>query len=342
MTTAHIQLGSIVSALGDWADAVLIYTRTNEAVDGAIEILFTMTQNVYEVFALPVTAAAGIYIALLGWGIVTGTIAMTQREISIRLLKIIVIIALLQLFGSYGAALYDTVWEIPESVADFFARQLSPLLNVLGLVDISSMDGLAAGYSGLCSLFGARAAEAYSESSSTGTMIYLISLAPLVVTMLSIYIAKFVSAVLFLVAPVVFIFSLTLGGVSSNSGTTMLMNWFKAIAVTFFVVILVYIIGTIGIVTAGRLINEILVVDGVSSFANAGLSFLAGLFGGGDGYNYNAYSLPSVAPVVIVSLLTVVMLSQAVSIANGILGISVMNTQQATSFLQIGALNAAR
>ena len=139
-------------------------------------------------------------------------------------------------------------------------------------------------------------------------------MSPLFVINISIILAKVISAVLFLIAPVIFILSLM--GFQNNY----LAAWFKAILLTFLTVIIVFVVGTV-----------VLDIVQTELFALRDLPYEEG----------KPVSIVTFAPLGVLSVFGVVIISQATSIASTIIGAAPINTQQATGFLQIAALQGA-
>ena len=139
-------------------------------------------------------------------------------------------------------------------------------------------------------------------------------MAPIFVINISIIIAKVISAVLFFIAPIIFILSLL--GLQNNY----LSAWFKAILLTFLTVIIVFVVGVFVL----DIVDEQLV-----KLIN--LPYVAG----------EPLSIVKFAPLGVLSIFGVVIVSQATTIASSIIGAAAINTQQATGFLQIAALQGA-
>ncbi len=315
----------------DWLNTLLVYEVTETSLSAALERLFDIFGDVLDTFWLPVQAAAAIYIAMIGYALLTGMISLSARDVAIRFAKVIGIIFLMRTFSIYGADLFERVWAIPDSIGDYFARQIAPILDFPGVSSIATLDSLAALYSGVAEIVSNQVSQSKPEnvSSKWGFWTWLITMVPLALTIISIFIAKFVAAMLFLASPVVFILSLTLGSIK---GTNILMSWFKALAMTFLTVIFVYIVGITCMAMMARYMAALIAFDVGTSFIE-GLG-LTGAFGA-------KYTLVHLAPLGIMAVFTIVLLSQATNVAGSLLSIAAINTQQLTSFAQVGALQAA-
>jgi len=313
----------------EWLDTALIYTVTETSLNGALDRMFGILGDILNAFWVPVQAAAAVYIALMGYALMSGAISMPAREVAVRFAKVIGIIFLMRTFSLYGDDLFARAWAIPDAISDFYAAEIAPILNFPGAVGISTMDSLAGLYSAASQLLSTNVTEVHSDSAKWGFWTWVITMAPLALTIVSVFIAKFVAALLFLVSPIVFILSLTIGNFNN---TNILMSWFKALAMTFITVIFVYIVGITCMAMMARYMLALV------AFTEVGGGFI-GLFGlelvGGE------YTLIHLAPLGVMAVFTIVLLSQATNVAGSIMGIAAINTQQMTSFAQIGALQAS-
>lgn len=328
----------------NWLDSQFVYDVVDDTFNTALETMFGVFGQVLNTFWVPVQVAAAIYIALIGYSVMTGAISMSGRDVAIRLFKVVTIIFLVRTFSIFGDNLFNSAWSIPNNIADFFALQLAPILQLPGIdaipglssaaSGIETLDSLATLYSGLSSLVSSQVAEAHSESFTWGFGSWVIAMAPLAVTLVAIYVAKFVAALLFLVSPIVFIISLLMGFGSNN---TVLLSWFKALVMTFLTVILVYIVGVVCLSMMARYMAALLIYDVAGGVVSGVAEFfgISGILG-------QKYTLVHLAPLGVFAMFTIVLISQATSFAGAIMGVAGISTQQATSFMQIGALQAAR
>ena len=236
--------------------------------------------------------------------------------------------------GFLGLTLFNTVWEIPEAIGSFFVDRMSPFISSSSGGGLLALLGLTAGgnpFDGFMDIYANSANQIASESSARpgaaendlGLVTWVVLMAPMFLTTIAIFIAKFISAVLFLIAPIVFGFSFL--GFKNN----FLTSWFKALAATFLTAILVHIIGSAALSIVLFEMMQLIDNDGLGSFFNPAAAASG------------QWSLPALAPSGILSLFAVMLLSQAPSISSSIVGVAAANSQQATSFIQIGALQAA-
>ncbi|MEP1229523.1 MAG: type IV secretion system protein [Litorimonas sp.] len=328
----------------NWFEISSVYSSVSTTVDLALIAMFSIVGDVANSFSIFVTAMAVIYVALMGYSVMSGMIKITAREMGSKFAKIVFILFILNLLttsgGLLGLSLYNQVWEIPEGIGAFFADRLSPfintsagggllgsVLNFLGLGVDNAFDGLMDSYARQVTIIGSSVSAAPGGGETLGLIIWFALMAPMFLTTISIFIAKFVSAVLFIIAPLVFGFSLL--GFTNN----FLMSWLRSLAVTFLTAILVFIIGAASL--------SIVMVEMLQLIANdGGGSFLTVVSGGGVPPG-SEWSIPAIAPSGILALFALMLVTQAPSIASSIVGVAATNSQQATSFIQIGALQAA-
>ena len=315
----------------EWLDTALIYTVTETSLNGALDRMFGILADVLNAFWVPVQAAAAVYIALMGYALMSGAISMPAREVAIRFAKVIGIIFLMRTFSIYGDDLFNRAWAIPDAISDFYAREIAPILEFPNLVGIGNMDALAGFYSVAAENLSQEVTSAHNNSQKWGFWTWVITMAPLALTVVSVFIAKFVAALLFLVSPIVFILSLTIGNFNNSN---ILMSWFKALAMTFITVIFIYIVGITCMAMMGRYIVALVAFDAVASSPILDIFGLGGALGA-------KYTLVHLAPLGIMTMFTIVLLSQATNVAGSIMGIAAISSQQMTSFAQISALNAA-
>lgn len=287
-----------------------LYDRTQGSVENTIDNIFTLTYFVTKSFNPIITIVAGVYIALIGYALISGYIVMSGREAAVRFSKIILIIVLANFFTTYTGRLYEFVWQVPTAIGDFLAGHIAQdgtgKTSFNDLMDKHSVAGTQ---------IGKKYAQGHHvDKQGLAIGAWAISMSPLFVINISIILAKVISAVLFLIAPVIFILSLM--GFQNNY----LAAWFKAILLTFLTVIIVFVVGTV-----------VLNIVQTELFALRDLPYEEG----------KPVSIVTFAPLGVLSVFGVVIISQATSIASTIIGAAPINTQQATGFLQIAALQGA-
>ena len=98
-----------------------LYDRTQGSVENTIDNIFTLTYFVTKSFNPIITIVAGVYIALIGYALISGYIVMSGREAAVRFSKIILIIVLANFFTTYTGRLYEFVWQVPTAIGDFLS-----------------------------------------------------------------------------------------------------------------------------------------------------------------------------------------------------------------------------
>lgn len=175
--------------------------------------------------------------------------------------------------------------------------------------------GLMNEHSAMATEIGKKYAEDHVKNQELAVGAWAVSMAPVFVINIAIIIAKVISAILFFVAPIVFILALI--GVQQNY----LGAWVKAILVTFLTVIIVYVVGVF--------------------ILNLMKPQMIELINTQSGNTDSPISITKLAPVGVLAIFGVIIVTQATSIASSIIGAAAINTQQATGVLQIGALQGA-
>jgi len=307
-----------------------IYTKVTTVVDLLINLLFRLTDDVANVLTPGVTAAAAVYVALMGYAYISGWVAMSQRELAIRFGKLILVLFLLQAFTGFTGSTFDAIWAIPEAVGDFIASRIFPLYN-LGPITTLLGGGSATDFEGLVNISGIASSiiaeqvgQANSQKTAYPVIVWAISMAPVALVIISILMARIISALLFVIAP--FILILSLLGFQNN----FLYSWFKALLSTFVTVIIVYAIGTVGVLMVLAQMALLFIPD---------LSTLIATLTGGS--TEVLFSLPRLAPLGITAIFVVMLITQIPQIASALIGVAVVSTQQATSFIQVAALQTA-
>jgi len=307
-----------------------IYTKVVSVVDIFINILFRLTDDVATALTTGVTAAAAIYIALMGYAYMSGWIAMSQRELAIRFGKVILILVLLRTLTGFSAGSFEAIWAIPESVGDFIASKIFPLYD-LGPINLLLGSGSPADFEGLVNISGIgssviadQVGVVHGHDSKYPVIVWALSMAPIALVIISILIAKIVTAVLFVIAP--FILILSLLGFQNN----FLYSWFKVLLSTFVTVIIIYAVGTIGVMMVLAQMALLFIPD---------ISTLITFLSGPD--IEVLFSLPRLAPLGITAVFVVMLITQAPQIAAALIGAASISTQQATSFIQVAALQSA-
>lgn len=309
-----------------WLDVAQIYTTVRLIVEAAIAIMFLAADDVANGFSPLLTSMAGIYIALMGYALMSGWINMTMREAAVKLSKVILVLVLFEIFKNFGTNIYAAVWSIPEGIGGFIAERFSPLVglgaaSVLGIPIVTDFDVLMNTYSNMATTIAEEVSDV--QSGPVGLMSWAIMMAPMFMMTVSILLAKVISAVLFLIAPIVF--AMSLFGFSNN----FLMSWAKGLLLTFLTVIIVFILGTVGLTMVMVEMLVLISTNGTGGFVAAALGS-------------PAWSIPAMAPAAILAMFALILITQATSIASSIIGVAAINTQQAQGFMQIAALNAAR
>jgi len=297
----------------DFEEVTNLYRTTLTAVDATVQRIFDLTAIANGVFWPTLIAVSTIYIALMGYAIISGWVVMSGREAAVRFSKVVLILILANLFTNYAGNLYNLAWEAPTSIGNFFANSLDSL-SFFSFVFGSEFDTLMNEHAALSTSIGMNFAEGHADNKTIAVMTWAISMAPVFVITIAIIMAKVISAVLFLIAPVVFILSLL--GIQNNY----LGAWAKAIALTFLTVIIVFIMGTV--------VLDI-VHDELLSMATRAFD--------AD----KPISIVEFAPLGVLSIFGIILISQATTIASSIMGVAAINTQQATGFMQIGAIQTA-
>lgn len=285
-----------------------LYETTQLNVDESIKKIFSVTDIVTLEFSPIIVSAAAIYIALMGYALVSGYIVLNGKEAAIRFSKVVLIILLTRFFIHTGLV-YEAVWKIPNAIGDFLTSTFN------GDGGKTKFKSLMDDHSKSATYVGQKYAQDHKPGDhglAIGT--WAITMAPIFVINISIIIAKVISAVLFFIAPIIFILSLL--GLQNNY----LSAWFKAILLTFLTVIIVFVVGVFVL----DIVDEQLV-----KLIN--LPYVAG----------EPLSIVKFAPLGVLSIFGVVIVSQATTIASSIIGAAAINTQQATGFLQIAALQGA-
>lgn len=287
-----------------------LYDTTKTEVDETIESMFQMLEFVMNEFHPVIFSVAVIYVALMGYGIISGHIVLSGKDAATRFSKVILILFIVSLFSSFSGNLYKAVWQVPESIGDFLAATLEFGYRA-GESEFKEFMDL---HSEIATQIGQKYSQEHKSQKGLAIGVWAISMAPVFVINISIILARVISAVLFFISPVVFILSLM--GIQNNY----LAAWFKAILLTFLTVIIVFIVGTFVLdIVHGQLV------------ALHKLPYEP----------KSPVSLIDFAPLGVLSVFGVVIISQATTIASSIIGAAPINTQQATGFLQIAALQGA-
>lgn len=297
----------------DFDNVNQLYTQTNAEVNATVQNIFDLAGLAMAVFNPTLIIVSTIYIALMGYAIISGWIVMSAREAATRFSKVVIVLILANLFTNYAGDMYDFAWRAPVAIGDFFASSLDSL-SLYSLVFGSEFDSLMNQHSLHATSIGQNFAKQYPEKQSIAIAAWGISMAPVFVITISIIIAKVISAVLFIIAPVVFILALL--GLQNNY----LMTWVKAIALTFLTVIIIYILGT---VVLDIVFDQLIAMASRAYDAETPINLI------------------EFAPLGVLSVFGIILVSQATTIASSIMGMAAINTQQATGFMQIGALQSA-
>jgi len=303
--------------MGDWIINLTIYTRTKIVIDAFIDVLFGIIDNFASDITTAVTATAAVYIALMGYAVISGAVSMTQREAAMRLGKVVFIIFLLQTFGSMTGSAFENTWEVAESVGNYLADEIFPAFSAVSGITIPGMsaatdfDSLVDFNTGVSAWLAQEVGG--SNSGMYPVLVWAFAMAPAVLTVVTLFLAKVVLAVLFICAPIVFILSLL--GVQYN----FLTAWFKALISTYVTAIIVYVIGTFGIMI---------------TMIQMGTTLLLTLGGGGT-------SVPEMTPLGITAIFSTILITQAPNIAASFIGVATVSAQQATSFMQTAVLQGA-
>ena len=297
----------------NYEEAGDVFATMQNSIDPLIESIFGIVERVFSYFYLPVTFSAMIFIALIGYAMMSGYIVMSGREIAVKFSKVILVLIALQVFSTAAVDVYQFAWSVPDSLASVFVTAIDssvPSSEWIG----SPFGVLVAEHTGYSTDIAIAYTQAGADATTTN-IIWMISMAPLGVILLTYAIAKIVSAALFVTAPIVLILSLT------SVQTPYIMSWVKALLVTLVTVMLLFLLGTIVLMLLREQWSEV-----VASVTASG----------------NPITIPAIYVYALLCLFGVVIVGQCTSIASSIIGAAAINTQQGTSLMQIAALNAAR
>ncbi len=302
-----------------------IYADVMNAIGRPIDKLFVAIMVAFNQFSAPILAAAAIYVALLGYTIMAGKVSMSMHEAAVKISKVVLIIVLVNAYGTSLIDIYKAFWQIPAVLTKYFINVVAPgavhgnlidwgslsfsalLGNVPDLTDM--VDRYANACSGLLGKFVVNQGAAAGMSDMFMWMIYM---APVVVAMIIIIMAKFTSVLLVLVGPVVFFASLI--GYNNNY----LMLWFRQLLVMALTVILTFLI--FGVV----------------------LTMLTGMAENIATLPTQDIEIATLFPLAVMSVVGFVLISQAPALAGSLLGAAGINTGQITGLVQLAAMRSAK
>lgn len=287
-----------------------IYDMFITSADTPIYTLLDAAGNVFDGFAGPVMVTAAIYVALMGYSIMSGKVGMSLNEAAVRISKLVLIIVFVTSYFWFSKIFYNAFWTVPTYVANFFLGALDPSISYGAATTIAGTSGsFVVQNPDLTSLV-----DAYSQAilqligdftvvhqgaSGTGFVIWLMYMAPVVAAMMIIIVAKIVSVLLFILAPLVFTASLI--GYSNH----FLLGWFRQLIVLSLTVIIAYIL----------FVLVLSMVSGAATFAYDNASQLSGASGG-----YKNITIPVLFPVFALSFIGLMLILQAPLLANRIIG----------------------
>ncbi|VAW00403.1 hypothetical protein MNBD_ALPHA06-1736 [hydrothermal vent metagenome] len=300
-----------------------VYDTFITSADAPIYTLLDAAGNVFAGFAGPVMVTAAIYVALVGYSIMSGRVAMSLNEASVRISKLVLIIVFVTSYFWFAKIFYNAFWTVPTYVANFFLGALDPSISygaattVAGTSDsfviqnpelTSLVDDYAEAILQLIGDFTA----VHKGAAGTGFVVWLVYMAPVVAAMMIIIVAKIVSVLLFILAPLVFTASLI--GYSNH----FLLGWFRQLVVLSLTVIIAYIL----------FVLVLSMVSGAATLAYDNATQLSGAYSG-----YKNITIPVLFPVFALSFIGLVLILQAPLLANRIIGAFglVNNQARATS-----------
>ena len=170
-----------------------LYETTQLNVDESIKKIFSVTDIVTLEFSPIIVSAAAIYIALMGYALVSGYIVLNGKEAAIRFSKVVIIILLTRFFIHTGLV-YEAVWKIPNAIGDFLTSTFN------GDGGKTKFKSLMDDHSKSATYVGQKYAQDHKPGDhglAIGT--WAITMAPIFVINISIIIAKVISAVLFFI-----------------------------------------------------------------------------------------------------------------------------------------------
>ncbi len=287
-----------------------VYDTFIASADTPIYQLLDAAGSVFDGFAGPVMVTAAIYVALIGYSIMSGKVAMSLNEAAVRISKLVLIVVFVTSYFWFAKIFYNVFWTVPTYIANFFLGALDPSISYSAATTVDGTSGsfviqnpnltsLVDDYSrAILKLIG-DFTVVHKGASGTGFVVWVVYMAPVVAAMMIIIVAKIVSVLLFILAPLVFTASLI--GYSNH----FLLGWFRQLIVLSLTVIIAYIL----------FVLVLSMVSGAANFAYDNATQLSGAFGG-----YKNITIPVLFPVCALSLIGLMLIIQAPLLANRIIG----------------------
>lgn len=302
----------------EWEVPNAVFNQVLEPVNAGVESIFNLVGNVFGAMHLPIMVAAAIYIALMGYALISGYITLSAREAATRISKVVLVLIIAGFFRGYGTGLYDFFWELPLDLAGYVCDFLGVSYSASGgTADDPGFQVLIDAHSTSVT----HVSERFSQDHQTGNMIapmifWFLMMAPVLVFIITIVLAKTISAVVIMMGPIVLILALL------SLPYNFLMSWLKLLLMVFVTAIFAYIFAAFCLAILDGMMTDLLA-------ARPGTSPDTKIF------------VQDIFPIIAVSIFGVVLISQATTIATALGGVAGYSSQQGTSFLQLGAMQAA-
>ena len=296
------------------------YSTIMHIADKPIGQLFKVAGNMFDPLQEPVEAAAAVYVALLGYTLLTGKVTMSMHEAFVRISKVVLVIIVFGFYTTNMDKFYQGFWDIVIGVTSKFIDVVTSgsVTGILGNDGVGGfyartpdMDALVNGYQQSLMKLMKIAVDGKIITDTADFIFIALFMAPVLVGTLIVIVAKFITLLLVVVAP--FIAFMMLIGYSNNY----LSAWIKQLLVTGLTVIITYMIFAVVILMLSTLTADIINKSG------------------------NNLSVPELFPLAIMSVIGFVLIGQGPSLASNLLGAAGIQTGQISSLVQLGLMRTA-
>ena len=321
--------------------AVNVYDKVNDWVDGVIEDIFGLGGSLFADLASLMTICAAIYVALMGFFMLSGRISMSPQDALVRISKLVLVVVLFGAYTQVAGVFYELFFVVPETLAASIGNTVNSAVDidtyslntVIRAVDGTPIDGrrgdlsdIVTAHSAVVSTFTVLYMETNNPQGFSDILVWIMGMAPVIATSAILVVARFMMTILLFILPVIAIAALF------GRGFSFLGTWVKVMLTLGLTVILTYIAFSVLIVMMTGAIGDTILESGIAAL------ILAAATGSADIPLFTLYDL---APLAVLSLVVFIVISQIPNIAGSIVGAAGINNQQVSGFTNIAALRAA-
>ena len=339
--TVFGQASGLPTGVANSLNGVNVYEKVTDWTNEVIDDLFGLSGSLFADLASLMTICAAIYVALMGFSLLSGRISMSPQDVMVRISKLVLVVVLFGGYTQVAGAFYELFFVVPEALAASVGSTVNSgvgvdtftLNTIIAAVDGTPISGqrgdlnsIVEEHSAVVGVLTTLYIEYNNPVGSSDMLMWFVGMSPVIAASAVLVVARFVMTILLFVLPIIAIAALF------GRGYGVLGTWVKVMLTLGLTIILTYIAFSVLSVVMIGAIGSTIVESGIAAVITGAVT------GSTDVTLFTLYDL---APLGILSLVVFIIISQIPNIAGSIVGAAGINNQQVSGFTNIAALRAA-